>query len=144
MSGLVETYRGVAHPWLCDAMGHLNTRHYVGMFDDATIHFMGRLGVRGGDAPAGGGGWADARNLVEYEREVPPGALVVVSSGLTRIGTKSLSIHHEMRDPTGQTLHATMETVIVHFDLYARRALPLPGTVRERAAGYLLGDSATR
>ena len=25
----------VVHPWLCDAMGHLTTRHYLGMFDDA-------------------------------------------------------------------------------------------------------------
>ena len=41
---MIECYRGVVHPWLCDAMGHLTTRHYVGMFDDAGYHLLAALG----------------------------------------------------------------------------------------------------
>lgn len=35
---MLPVYRGVVHPWLCDAMGHLTTRHYLAMFDDAIYH----------------------------------------------------------------------------------------------------------
>ena len=30
--------KSVAHPWMCDVLGHLTTRHYVAMFDDAAYH----------------------------------------------------------------------------------------------------------
>lgn len=86
----VVTYRGVAHPWLCDAMGHLNTRHYVGMFDDATVGFLAMLGYRTREWAAEGRGWVDARNVIEYESEVPPGNAVVVRSGVARLGATAI------------------------------------------------------
>ena len=35
MAGPLETYRGVAYPWLCDSMGHMNTQFYAAMYDSA-------------------------------------------------------------------------------------------------------------
>ena len=49
------TFTGVADPWMCDSMGHVNVRHYAPMFDDASLQLLGR--VAGEDpattAPAG-------------------------------------------------------------------------------------------
>ncbi len=44
MSGFIETFRGVVYPWHCDHQGHMNTMHYVGMFDQAFWHHMSALG----------------------------------------------------------------------------------------------------
>ena len=44
MKGFIETYRGVVYPWHCDHQGHLNTMHYVGMFDMAFWHHLSALG----------------------------------------------------------------------------------------------------
>ena len=44
MGSEIECYRGVVYPWLCDSMGHMTTRHYTAMFDDASYHMFAALG----------------------------------------------------------------------------------------------------
>ena len=39
----VETYRGVAYPWNCDSMGHMNTQFYAALYDGASFHFLSML-----------------------------------------------------------------------------------------------------
>ena len=43
-AAMMECYRGVVHPWLCDAMGHMTTRHDMAMFDDGSYHLLAALG----------------------------------------------------------------------------------------------------
>ena len=129
----IDTYRGVAQPWLCDIMGHMNVRHYVGHFDDAGWHFLAELGL-GPDATTPiARGWADVRATIEYKREVRMGELFKIKTGLAKIGRTSLVFMHQMFNPTDTILHATMEVVTVYFDLQARRATPLPDSLRNAA-----------
>ena len=89
----IETGRAVVHPWLCDSMGHLNTRHYAAMFDDASFHLLGALaGPAEGETL--GRGWADVRHVHEFRREARAATLLVTRSAVTRIGTKSLTYRH--------------------------------------------------
>jgi len=37
---MVLVQKNVAHPWMCDILGHMTTRHYVAMFDDAAYHML--------------------------------------------------------------------------------------------------------
>ncbi len=37
---MVLVQKSVAHPWMCDVLGHMTTRHYVAMFDDAAYHMF--------------------------------------------------------------------------------------------------------
>ena len=37
---MISVQKCVAHPWMCDVLGHLTTRFYVGMFDDASYHLL--------------------------------------------------------------------------------------------------------
>lgn len=132
----IDTYRGVAQPWLCDIMGHLNVRNYVGHFDDASWHFLAELGLGPDVTTPLGRGWADVRAVIEYKKEVRLGELFRITTGLKRIGKTSLVFMHRMVNPAGTDLHATMEVVTVYFDLQARRAAPLPdnlSTMAERA-----------
>jgi acyl-CoA thioester hydrolase len=129
----VETFRGVVHPWHCDTMGHMNVRHYVGMFDDAGFQLLGEIAGSSDELFRQGRGWADVRHAFEYRHEARAGALVVIRSGIGRVGRTSVVMRHDMSDALTGTLLATAEIVTVLFDLGARRALALPDEFRDRA-----------
>ncbi len=134
------TFRGMAHPWLCDVMGHLNTRHYAAMFDDASFTF---LFDAGGDVTAVEGcnlGWADVRQEIEFLNEVPRGALLTIRTRLVKLGGKSMTYLHSMRDLQKDELRATMQVTTVLFDLDARKAVAIGGEIR-RAIERLLPAS---
>ncbi len=133
----VETFRGVAHPWLCDAMGHLSTRHYVGMFDDAAWHLVLLLGDAPHRAKENQRGWADVRHEIEYSHEVPVGALVIIRSALVRIGSKSITCKYEMRNAETEVLCATMISTSVRFDLKARASIQLEPELRKSMEAWL-------
>ena len=138
MKDSIETYRGVAHPWLCDVMGHLNTRHYLAMFDDAGFHFFAALGYSYSWLSERKEGWADVRLEMDLVSEVPLGRLVVIKSGVERVGNSSLTCVHEMRDAETDRLAARLTAVTVYFDLQARKSRRLPDVIRETANARLL------
>ena len=109
---MISVQRSVAHPWMCDVLGHLTTRHYVGMFDDAAYHFLYAVfGWTGASDDAGKMAWVDVRHLIEYRNEVAPGGLLEIHACLTRIGTKSMTARYEMKNLGSNAVAATMEVV---------------------------------
>ena len=137
-----ETYRGVAYPWQCDSMGHLNTQFYVAMYDTATVHFLEMLASVPQDRRRKQLGWADIRQTIEYRHELRAGELVVVTTALTRIGSKSVHFTHWMRNAVSYELHSTMESITARFDLEKRRAVPLSAALKANAAQYLVEAGA--
>ena len=138
MAGLVETYRGVAYPWLCDSMGHMNTQHYAAMYDSAVFHLLAMISAAPEEMATRKLGWADVRQVIEYRKEVRSGALLVIRSGVVRIGNKSVEHRHEMHGAFGDVLHSTLEGVTAFFDLEKRAAAPLEDWIREKASALLL------
>ncbi|PTQ11814.1 hypothetical protein CLG96_07760 [Sphingomonas oleivorans] len=134
---LVETGRQIAHPWLCDANDHLNTRHYQGFFDDAAQHLLAQCGFAGA-AEAGRLGVVDASCAMTYLAEVRPGTLLVLHSGFKRIGGKSFTSVHEMRSIDGTHLFATCEIISIFFDLEVRRSAAMPEAFRAAAEALLV------
>lgn len=137
MSETIETYRGVAHPWHCDSMGHVTTRFYTAWFDDASYHLF--EAVEGGltrlkDKKLG---WADAKCVLEYKHEMLSGDLFVIRSSFTHLGGKSLRSFHEMLRADGVLL-ATQEMTTVQFNLEKRAAAEIEDTVRSAVAQYLM------
>lgn len=129
---MISVYKGVAHPWLCDVMGHMTTRYYVAMFDDASYHFLNEVfGWRpdAADTP----GWADVKHVIEYSDEVAEGSLLEVRAKIERVGGKSLTTLYEMHNITKGTLAATLESTSVHFDLKQRKAIPISEEMRAMA-----------
>ena len=136
----VRTFYGVAHPWLCDEMGHLNTRNYVGMFDDAMQHFMRVLGHNAIDARADDIGWADVRHEIDYLAEVPIGALIHIDCAVTRLGSKSISYKQDMYlSDRGERAASNVATSVL-FDLDKRRAIPITSEIRTGSEKYLLAE----
>ena len=141
---MLVVYKGVAHPWLADVMGHMTTRHYVAMFDDASYHFLYEAFGWSGDSVASSGlGWADVRQVIEYAAEVNIGDMLEIRGGLRRIGGKSITVFYEMHNLTRHELAATLESTSVLFDTENRVAVSLTEEMRERAGRYLEPESAT-
>jgi len=134
---VIETYYGIVHPWLCDSMGHLTTRHYVGMFDDSHPHFFTELGAGQEEMQERGEGFADVKSTLEYKQELHSGALIVIKSTIVSLGSKSFVHRHEMYNRRTGELAATMENITVTFDLKARKAVPLFPYFRKAAERYL-------
>ena len=119
MSGRgIVTHAGVAHPWMCVAMGHLNVRYYVAMVDASSFQLLGRIA---GPEDAGTGlGWADIRMEIDYKHETAAGALITVFSHVEKLGVSSLVYLHEMRGTLDDALLAQMRTGSGRFDLRRR------------------------
>jgi len=131
-------FRGVAHPWQCDVMGHLTTRYYTALFDDASYHCLHDLfGWSGSEAAGGGIGWVDVRHETDYEAEVGAGDLLEIRPRLDRLGGKSITLVYEMHNLSRNALAARLTCVCVSFDTTARKAVPLPDAWRTRAEAAL-------
>ncbi|MGH6911221.1 MAG: acyl-CoA thioesterase [Phenylobacterium sp.] len=138
---MIETLRAVAHPWLCDINGHLNTRHYQSWFDDATMHLLGACGFDAVNARLIGVGVVDVKCVMEYQAEVPPGGLTVLRSGFRKLGRSSFVSFHEMLSARSAQLHATCETTSLFFDLEARRSMAMPDDFRQAVEALLEPES---
>jgi acyl-CoA thioester hydrolase len=137
----LETYRGFVYPWSIDHVGHLNVQSYTARFDEASWHFLARLGLTPGFLKAHGRAAVAADQRTSYRREVLAGSLLHVTSELLALGRTSIRFVHRMYDSeTGEEV-ATTELVGVYFDLERRAAVELPEHVRDAAA--LLADGAT-
>jgi acyl-CoA thioester hydrolase len=132
MGSEIECYRGVVHPWLCDSMGHMTTRHYTAMFDDASYHLFAALGFSPGHLAAGIG-LADVKLTTSFFAELNAGALVIVHGVVVRVGTKSMTARYRMRDLHTGEVAAELEAITAQFDLKARKAVPLLPEIRANA-----------
>ncbi|WP_237067473.1 acyl-CoA thioesterase [Microbulbifer guangxiensis] len=138
----VRTFSAVAHTWLCDEMGHMNTRNYVGMFDDAMQHFMLVLGHNAMVDGERRLGWADVRHEIDYKAEVPEGALVHVECEVLRVGNSSITYRQTLILTETNEVAAVNKATSVLFDLKKRSATPIPAVMREKVAGYIAEDAA--
>ena len=131
---MTSDYKGVCHPWLCDSMGHLTTRHYMAMFDDASYHFLNRVfGWSGTDSQNNNVGWADVKHTIEYLLEVRSGQLLDIKGVLAKVGGKSITVSYEMRECGSHKIVATLTSISVLFDTEAREAISLTNDIRIRA-----------
>jgi acyl-CoA thioester hydrolase len=134
---MIKTQLAIAHPWLCDSMGHLNSRYYAAMFDDAMFHYLAFIGWNPTSIKNEKKGWADVKGEIEYKKEVLEGNLLEIHSGTSYLGNKSLTVYSEMRNTLSNDTHAICRTTLAYFDLEERRALPIPDLYRSKASQLL-------
>ena len=130
--------KGIAQPWECDMMGHLTTRFYVAMFDDASYHALYQVfgwTITGDESRKFG--WADVRHVIEYKAEVSAGDVLEVRAYLQKIGTKSFTTLYEMINLSKNEVAATLESICVYFDLEERCSLALTDEMKARAEPFL-------
>jgi len=136
MSKSLVTFVGVAHPWMCDVMGHMNVRHYAAMFDDASFQLLGHIAGQD-SSQASATGWADVRTEIDYRHETRAGSLLTIHSHVVKIGRTSVTFEQVMSGSLEGVVHASSRTTSVRFDLAARASVALDESMRNRAAAYL-------
>lgn len=134
MKSALETYRGVVYPWQLDHIGHMNVQFYTARFDEATWHFFASIGITPTYLKTNGRGMAAVDQHTRYLRELHAGALIRITSELLEMRPKTVRFKHRMYDAeTGEEVAVT-ELVGAHIDSEARRAVPFPPEILERAA----------
>jgi acyl-CoA thioester hydrolase len=138
----VECGLAVVHPWLCDEMGHLTTRHYLGMFDDAAYQLFAIIGYDATAAKAEHWGWADVRHEIDYRSELAAGSVVRIHGRVTALGRSSITAQYDLTDRADGRLCAVLTAKTVCFDLAQRRSRPLPAGLRGAAAALFAIEPA--
>lgn len=131
------TYRGVVYPAQCDAMGHMNTPHYVAAFDQAMWHLVALLGYRATWIQERRQGWADVKYVIEFRSELGAGDLFQVESAVARVGKSSLVSRHALLETGTCKVAAELEMTSVYFNLEKRVSLPIPEPIRAAAEALL-------
>ena len=135
---MVSVQKSVAHPWMCDVLGHMTTRHYVAMFDDAAYHMLYKVfGWTGSSDDENRIAWADVQHTIDYKAEVSAGDLLEVNAKLTNIGNKSITIFYEMRNLGNDEVAATLQVICVLFDLKTRESVLISDELKELALKHL-------
>lgn len=125
----MQTMLAVCHPWQCDVMGHLNTRFYAALFDDASLQFVGMLS----SGEASNLGWADVKIDTTFMKEVHAGTLMSVETKLEKLGRTSITYRHTIRSRTENDVLAEALVTSVRFDLDRRKSVEISAAVREAA-----------
>ena len=131
--GLMETYRGTVYPRHLDHMDHMNVAYYVEKFDEGVWHLFAGIGLTPSYMRRENRGMAAVEMNIRYLQELRAGDLIVVRSGITRVGEKSLHLVQEMRNGETDEIAAIETVVAVHLDRAVRRATPFPEDIAVRA-----------
>jgi acyl-CoA thioester hydrolase len=103
----------------CDAMGHVNNAVFSTYLEEA------RIGVLGGLTP-----FILARVEIDFRAELRAGEEIEVGSRVSRVGTKSFDLEHQIRSD-GRVV-ADAKSVLVGYDYDAGASVPLSDEIKAR------------
>lgn len=109
-----------------DAMGHMNVRWYMALFDNATWHFFEAVGLTQDYFERCHAGGFALRQFINYWSEVPAGHAVQVRTRVLGRSEKRFHFMHFLIDETAGRMAASLESLGTHADLKLRRSSPLP------------------
>ena len=138
---MVLVQKNVAHPWMCDILGHMTTCHYVAMFDDAAYDMLYTVfGWTGSSDAENKIAWADVQHVIDYKAEVSVGDILEIDSKLTKIGNKSITILYKMKNLGNNEVAASLQVICVLFDLETRQSVKMSDELRALASEYLVDE----
>jgi acyl-CoA thioester hydrolase len=126
--------------WI-DRNGHMNLAYYVVICDHATDGVFDALGIGAAYTAATGDSLFAVESHILYERELRAEERVRVVSRVLGADAKRLHLAHEMLRPDGRERAAMQEVLLIHVDLAARRAVPLPPDRRAVIAEALAAEA---
>jgi acyl-CoA thioesterase FadM len=120
-----------------DAMGHMNVRWYVALFDEAGIPLFDRLGLTMDYYERNHTGGFDLEHHTHFLNEVHIGDMVAIRARLLGRSAKRLHYVLFMVNETRGVLSATLEVMNSHADLSVRRTSPYPDHITARIDAML-------
>ncbi|MEK4179237.1 MULTISPECIES: acyl-CoA thioesterase [Aeribacillus] len=118
-----------------DASGHVNNTSYYLYMEEARTKFLQHMSKQVGNQD-----WKFilASTKCDYLAQAYAHDTLTVTSKITRIGTKSFSMEHEIKNAETGKLIAKGEGVIVHYNFKLQRSEPLTPEMRSILEQYLV------
>jgi acyl-CoA thioester hydrolase len=121
-----------------DVFGHVNNAVYLTYIENARIGYMRE--VLGVESPE------DllvilAKVRIDFRSRASLGEVLEIGARVSRIGTKSFDLDHEVRGPDAR-LVAVASTTLVTFDYRGDTTMPVPDLWRERIESFEAKDFA--
>lgn len=129
LNSLPIQYQSVVSVEHLDVMGHMNIRHYLGLFDEAAWNFFVSLGMDQNYYDTKQGGAFALQQFINYRAEVLQGNQLTIRSRMLGRSAKRVHFMLFMINETQGKLAATLETLGSHADLTQRRTSPFPPTI---------------
>lgn len=117
-----------------DPQGHVNNASYLTYLEEARIGYIKQLGLWTSESFLDIGIIvADAQ--VTFRKPLVYGVQVQVGVKVESIGGKSLKMAYSIEDNEAN-VYATASTVLVAFDYYSGKTIPVPDTWRSAINGF--------
>lgn len=123
-----------------DAMGHMNIRWYMALYDQATWYFFEAAGLTEAYFKNHAAGVFALRHFINYFSEVRAGETVGVRSRLIGRTEKRFHFMHFMINETTGQVASSFESMGTHADLKKRRSAPLPAFIADAFDAQLARD----
>lgn len=135
MTGFTETWTGEAEAHECDALGHLNMRHYLYKAQQARQMFIMMLGLPSAFTAGHPSSVKFMDAHIQYKAESRPGQLLRIETGLLDMRDMGMTLLHVIYHING-TVSATIIENIDHVYLPTGESFPWPKRVKDAAATY--------
>jgi len=135
MIGFTETWTGEAEAHECDALGHLNMRHYLYKAQQARQMFIMMLGLPSAFTSGHPSSVKFMDAHIQYKAESRPGELLRIETGLLEITDNSMRLLHVIRHLSGAVSASIIEKV-EHVYLPTGASFAWPKRVKEAAQSY--------
>jgi acyl-CoA thioester hydrolase len=133
MPTFVETYRATVAPAGCDHLGHMNVQHYFATVSEGMFALMVRLGLGPEQIRRRQMSFAVVRAETDFHHELRPGDVVVLESTVRKLGEKSATFHHQLKNVATGDIAMSTEFKCVLLDLEQRQATLIPDDIRAAA-----------
>jgi acyl-CoA thioester hydrolase len=121
-----------------DVFGHVNNAVYLTYIENARLGYLREaLGVESLEDLL----VILAKVRIDFRSRASLGEVLEIGARVTRIGTKSFDVDHEVRGPDAR-LVAVASTTLVTFDYRGDTTMPVPDLWRERIQSFEAKDFA--
>jgi acyl-CoA thioester hydrolase len=135
-------HREIIPPDYLDAMGHMNVRWYMAVFDTAVWEFFKSYGLDQDYFTREQSGVFALKHVIQYYAEVKQGETVGIRVRLLGRSDKRFHFMAFMINETIGKLASTLEVLGTHADLSIRRGSPLPPAIQNKIDAKLAEDAA--
>lgn len=123
-----------------DAMGHMNVRWYMALFDQATWYFFDAFGMTADYYTDSHAGAFALRQFIQYFSEIREGQTVAIRTRVLGRTDKRFHFMHFMINETTGQVASSFESMGTHADLKQRRSAPFPPFIAEAFDAMLERD----
>ena len=124
-----------------DAMGHMNVRWYMALYDEATWRFFTAIGMTADYFDMAHAGAFALKQFLSYFSEIQAGRTVALRTRVLGRSEKRFHFMHFMVDETAGMVASSFESLGTHADLKRRRSMPFPDYIASELDARIAADS---